>query len=53
MKKRLITKTSKVKFKPFDNYGKVFKGMEWYKITYDPKKGQGSYILKMDPKRVE
>ena len=49
MKRRLITKTSKVKFKPFDNYGKVFKGMEWYKITYDPKKGQGSYILKLKP----
>ena len=48
MKKRLITKTSKVKFKPFDNYGKVFKGMDWYKITYDPKKGQGSYILKLE-----
>ena len=49
MKKRLITKTSKVKFKPFDNYGKVFKGMEWYKITYNPKKGYWSYILKLKP----
>ena len=29
MKKRIITKTSKIKFKPFDNYGKVFKGMKW------------------------
>ena len=49
MKKRLITKTSKVKLKPFDNYGKVFKGMDWHKITYDPKNGQGSYILKLKP----
>ena len=38
MKKRLITKISKIKFKPFDNYGKVFKGMKWYKITYDKKR---------------
>ncbi len=49
MKKRLITKISKVKFKPFDNYGKVFKGMDWHKITYDKKSGQGSYILKLKP----
>ena len=49
MKKRLITKTSKVKFKPFNNYGRVFKGMDWHKITYDIKKGQGSYILKLKP----
>ena len=49
MKKRLITKTSRVKFKPFNNYGKVFKGMDWYKITYDTNKGQGSYILKLKP----
>ena len=49
MKKRLITKISKVKFKPFDNYGKVFKGMNWHKITYNLKNGQGSYILKLKP----
>ena len=49
MKQRLITKTSKIKFKSFDNYGKVFKGMKWYKITYDKKTGQGSYILKLKP----
>ena len=49
MKKRLITKTSKIKFKPFDNYGNVFKGMDWHKITYDKKTGQGSYILKLKP----
>ena len=47
MKKRLITKTSKIKFKPFDNYGNVFIGMDWHKITYDKKTGQGSYILKL------
>ena len=47
MKKRIITKTSKIKFKPFDNYGKVFKGMKWHKITYDKNTGQGSYILKL------
>ena len=49
MKKRLITKISKIKFKPFDNYGKVFKGMKWHKITYDKRTGQGSYILKLKP----
>ena len=49
MKKRLITKTSKIRFKPFDNYGNVFKGMDWHKITYDKKTGQGSYILKLKP----
>ena len=49
MKKRLITKTSKIKFKPFDNYGNIFKGMDWHKITYDKKTGQGSYILKLKP----
>ena len=49
MKKRLITKTSKIKFKPFDNYGNVFKGMDWHKITYDKKTGQGSYILRLKP----
>ena len=49
MKKRLITKTSEVKFKPFNNYGKVIKGMDWHKITYNIKKGQGSYILKLKP----
>ena len=48
MKKRLITKTSKIKFKPFDNYGNVFKGMDWHKITYDKKTGQGSYILRLN-----
>ena len=39
MKKKLITKTSKVKFKPFNNYGRVFKGIDWHKITYDINKG--------------
>ena len=49
MKQMLITKTSKIKFKSFDNYGKVFKVMKWHKITYDKKTGQGSYILKLKP----
>ena len=49
MKKRLIIKTTKIKFKPFDNYGTVSKGMKWHKITYDKKTGQGSYILKLKP----
>ena len=35
MKKRLITNTNKIKFKPFDNYGKIIKGMDWHKITYN------------------
>ena len=38
-----------LEFKPFDNYGKPIKGMSWHKISYEKEKGQGSYILKMDP----
>ena len=49
MKKRLITNTNKIKFKPFDNYGKVIKGMDWHKITYNKITGQGTYILKLKP----
>jgi len=49
MKKRLITKTTKIKFKPFDNYGNFFRGMDCHKIIYDKKTGQGSYILKLKP----
>ncbi len=40
MKKRLITKTSKIKFKSFNNYGNVFKGMDWHKITYNKKQAK-------------
>ena len=47
MKKRLITKTSKIKFKPFNNYRNIFKGMDLRKLTYDKKTSQGSYILKL------
>ena len=49
MKKRKITNLSNVKFEPFDNYGSVIPGMNWHKITYNEKTGQGTYILKMDP----
>ena len=50
MSKRKITNLYNVKFEPFDNYGKVVKGMSWHKISYNKKKGgQGSYVLKMEP----
>jgi anti-sigma factor ChrR (cupin superfamily) len=50
MKKRKITDIYNVKFKPFDNYGKIIPGMSWHKISYDKKNnGQGTYLLKMEP----
>ena len=49
MNKRKITDPFNVKFQPFDNYGSPITGMSWHKITYSKKKGQGTYILKMDP----
>ena len=50
MSKRKITDLYNVKFKPFDNYGKIIPGMSWYKISYNKENnGQGSYVLKMDP----
>ena len=49
MKKRKITNLSNIKFEPFDNYGSVTPRMNWHKITYDKKTGQGTYVLKMDP----
>ena len=49
MKKRTVIDPKKLSFEPFDNYGEPIKGMSWYKISYDKEKGQGSYILKMDP----
>ena len=49
MSKRKITDPFNVKFEPFDNYGKAIPGMSWHKITYDKKKGQGTYLLKMEP----
>lgn len=50
MTKRKITNISKLKFKPFDNYGIIIPGMNWHKISYNRKvKGQGTYVLKMEP----
>ena len=49
MNKRTVIDPKKLNFEPFDNYGKPVKGMSWYKISYDKEKGQGSYILKMEP----
>jgi anti-sigma factor ChrR (cupin superfamily) len=49
MNKRKITNPFNVKFRPFDNYGTPISGMNWHKITYNEKTGQGTYILKMDP----
>ena len=49
MSKRKITNLLNVKFEPFDNYGAPIPGMSWYKISYNQKTGQGSYILKMKP----
>ena len=49
MKRRIITNPLNLEFEPFDNYGKPIKGMSWYKISYEKEKGQGSYILKMEP----
>jgi len=47
--KRKITNPLNVKFEPFDNYGVPVSGMSWHKISYNKEKGQGSYILKMEP----
>ena len=49
MKRKIINNPFNLEFKPFDNYGKPIKGMSWHKISYEKEKGQGSYILKMDP----
>ena len=49
MKRRIITNPLSLEFEPFDNYGKPIEGMSWHKISYEKEKGQGSYILKMDP----
>ena len=51
MLKRKITDLFNVEFKPFDNYGVTMPGMSWHKISYNRENGgQGTYILKMDPK---
>ena len=49
MKRRIITNPLSLEFEPFDSYGKPIEGMSWHKISYEKEKGQGSYILKMDP----
>ena len=50
MSKRQIINFDKLKFEPFDNYGKVVPGMSWHKISYDKENGgQGTYVLKMEP----
>ena len=49
MKRRIISNLLNLKFEPFDNYGKPIEGMSWHKISYENEKGQGSYILKMEP----
>ena len=49
MKRRIINNPLNLEFEPFDNYGKPIKGMSWHKISYEKEKGQGSYILKMEP----
>jgi len=49
MNKTIITNPFNLKFEPFNNYGEPIKGMSWCKISYDQEKGQGSYILKMEP----
>ena len=49
MKRRIIDNPLNLEFEPFDNYGKPIKGMSWHKISYEKEKGQGSYILKMEP----
>ena len=37
MNKRKITKLSKLKFQPFNKYGKAIKGWSWHKISFDKK----------------
>ena len=49
MNRRIINNPVNLNFEPFDNYGKPIKGMSWHKISYEKEKGEGSYILKMEP----
>ena len=49
MKNRKIINPYKLKFTPFNNYGKSISGMSWHKISYNQNTGVGSYILKMAP----
>ena len=49
MRNRIIINPSKLKFTPFNSYGKPIQGMSWHKISYNQNTGIGSYILKMAP----
>ena len=49
VKSRKIINPTKLKFTPFNSYGKPIPGMSWHKISYDQSTGAGSYILKMAP----
>ena len=49
MKNRKIINPSKLKFTPFNSYGKPISGMSWHKISYNQNTGVGSYVLKMAP----
>ena len=49
MKNRRIIDPTKLKFTPFNSYGKPISGMSWHKISYNQNTGVGSYILKMSP----
>ena len=49
VKNRKIINPSKLKFTPFNSYGKPISGMSWHKISYNQNTGVGSYILKMAP----
>jgi len=50
MNKRKITNLNKLKFIPFDKYGKPIKGWSWHKISFNEKTNFGCYISKLDPK---
>ena len=49
MRNRIIINPLKLKFTPFNSYGKPIRGMSWHKISYNQNTGIGSYILKMAP----
>ena len=49
MRNRIIINQSKLKFTPFNSYGKSIQGMSCHKISYNENTGIGSYILKMAP----
>ena len=49
MKNRKIINPAKLKFTPFNSYGKPISGMSWHKISYNQNTGVGSYVLKMAP----